>query len=160
LIHKLKVERAFRQYIGAVFEYLSSSETCLVRGWPDKRLVIREAFRIQELANRRTELRFEYLLKEHGAEDAIWSSFEKISRIWDRIHDGWQSIEEVALKKGSPAYDRLTAEIDKLQSALDPRALEGPFQDAQRDREYLDARGRMQDRIRELESELVTSSAR
>jgi hypothetical protein len=128
----MRVEQAFRQYIGAVFEYLRSSETCLVRGWPDKRMLIR---------------------------DAMWSAFGNITSIWGRIHDGWQSSEEVTLKKNNPAYDGLATEIDKLHSALDPKALDGPFRDAQRDKEYLDARDRMQDRVRELDSELATSSA-
>jgi hypothetical protein len=159
LSRKMTVERAFRQYIEAMFEYLSRSETRLVRGWPDKKEVIREALRILELANRRIELRFEYLLKGHDADDAIWSSFANIASLWRRLDDEWQSSEEVMLKKVSPAYVSLKAETDRLQASLDKSTLDGLFRDAQRDGEYLDALRHMQDRLRELDKELAAFSA-
>jgi hypothetical protein len=115
---------------------------------------------MQELANRRTELRFEYLLRELGREDAIWPSFQSVSNISDRLQDGWLSSEEVALKQENRVYDDLTAEIDDLQRLLDTGALDGAFRDAQQDREYLDARLAIQNRVRELDNELLTSATR
>jgi hypothetical protein len=132
----------------------------MVRGWPDKRDSVRTAFRMQELENRRTQLRFEQLLRDHGPEDPIWSSFESVSSVWDRLHSGWASSEEMACKRNDRAYDILTAEIDNHSSRVDPVALEGAFRDAQRDEDYLDARRAMQRRLRESDDQMITLGPR
>ena len=105
-------------------------------------------------------MRFEYLLREFGREDAIWLSFQSVSDVCERVHDRWLSREEAALKQDNRAYDDLTAEIDSLQHLLDTKALDGPFRDAQHDGEYLDARRAIQDRVRQLDNELLTSTRR
>jgi hypothetical protein len=151
------VKHVFRRYIEAVYLYLSRSEARLVRGWPDKRDDVRTAFRIQELINRRTELRFEYLLKEHDVRDVIWTSFRSVSSICDRIHDAWTRGEEVELRQSNAAYEKLIAEIETMQRMADPRALDGPFRDAQRDGDYLNARRAMQDVVHELDNALSHS---
>jgi hypothetical protein len=154
------VERGIRQYVQAVFQYLRSSEACLVKGWPDRKKTIRIAFRIQELANQIDELRFESLLAEHGSEDAIWASFQNVSSVWDRLREGWLSTEEAALRRDNRAYDVLAAEYEDLRRSLDIRALDGPLRDAQQDGEYRQALHAMQNRLRELDQELLASGTR
>jgi hypothetical protein len=69
-----------------------------------------------------------------------WKSLISLSAISKIIHTQWTDAEEATLTHDNAAYMRLSQEIDQYRHAVDPTANAGPYQDAQRDPEYVRAR--------------------
>ena len=80
----------------------------------------------------------EHLLAIIGG--SVMQSLATLSTIDTRLHAGWTDGEEERLLKSNVSYRELAQEIDHCRARLEPAALDGPFQDAQRDPEYLRAR--------------------
>jgi hypothetical protein len=136
-----RLRDVWSQYIESKRQFLIIAERCCVRGWPDQKLELRNAFRLQELYCEQEKLRLEHLIAARELDASMpWKSLVSVSAISKIIHTHWTDAEEAAFTHDNADYMRLSQEIDKYQHAVDPTANAGPYSDAQRDPEYVRAR--------------------
>jgi hypothetical protein len=147
----LRVIQIHREWLQAKDEMIAIAERCSMRGWPDRRLAIQNAFRLQILFNEREALRLEHLVGHEVLEIKTGTSLTSIS---ERLTKEWNSTEEAELNRSSARYREVLLEIDRCQIQLDPDALDGPFKDVQRDRQYQAARRDIQRKQRDFDQEL------
>jgi hypothetical protein len=145
------VAQAFREYGKAKREFLAIAEFCSVKGWPDRKAIVQNAFKLQILLNQREEMRLEYLLSLQAPEIAAYKSISETS---DRLVENWSEGDEGAIARTDSIYRGIVHEIEAHQAKLDSDALTGPFQAAQRDPEYLRARQDLQDKLQSLDHQL------
>ena len=147
------VAQSFREYIQAKYDFLAVAQACSVRGWPDRKAQVENAWRLQVLFSRREELRLEFLFKRRAHEIGI---FKSVSEISSRLAEHWSANDEAeADAVGTRSeYSDVLHEIEILQANLDSEVLAGPFQDVQRDPDYLFARSRLQDKLQLVEAKL------
>jgi len=145
------VAQAFREYGQSKREFFALAEICSVRGWPDRKAVVQNAFKLQILFNQREEMRLQFLLSRHAPEVARYKSVSEMS---NRLTEHWSEDDEAGIAATSSRYRDILHEIEAQQASLDSDALTGPFQHAQRDPEYLHARQALQDKLRYLDDQL------
>jgi hypothetical protein len=156
IAHKADVVlRAYRRYMESNREYNKVVERCSLKGWPDRKVALRNAFKLQALLYDQQELRLDHLTNAFDPKDAVWKSFTSVSAIFKRLNEDWSDAEEEALKRSSPSYTVLLTAIKECQSLMDPDALDGPFLAAQRDPEYRAAGAAHYDVLQELNDELA-----
>jgi hypothetical protein len=63
------VQDVFRRAVASKRAFLMVAERCAIKGWPDRKIALRNAFRLQELLGTREELRFEYLTGTYASEE-------------------------------------------------------------------------------------------
>ena len=141
------VRKAFREYWEFTKSLLTLAETLSTKEWPDRKLVLQNAFKLQRLYIDREPLRFEYLLGGAEPDIVFWSSF---SRIWDRLVKDWHENEEADLKKSNAIYGDLFRKIEDLQRALDTAALDEPFRWLSTNSIYCEARRVVAEKVQEL----------
>jgi hypothetical protein len=146
----------FQQYLTHQREFLRVAERCSIKGWPDRKPAILNAWRLQFLYNEWQSLRFEYLLRSGGFQQQAW---ESMSRISSRIVEDWSDVEERALSDSHRRYRAIKAEIAGCLAALDGEAIQEPFEAARRDPEYGAALLAVQDKLRALDAQLAGSSS-
>jgi hypothetical protein len=143
------------QYIQSKRQFLITAERCCVRGWPDKKAEIRNAFRLQELYCERERLRFEHLAAAPELNASVhWQSLNSLSAISKSIDTEWNDHQEAALRDSNPDYMSICEEIDKCGAVLRTDNT-GPFTDAQRDPEYARARQAAADAIAACDQRLA-----
>lgn len=148
------------RYIESKKHFLSIAERCCIRGWPDRKAEIRNAFRLQELFCDQEIMRFEHLV-------AIWrdpanttcKSLTSLSAISKEIQQEWTDPMEETLQQSRPAYKKLVQEIERYNAAMAPEALEGPFRDARRDPEYVSARDAAGEALAACDKQLEQSAS-
>jgi hypothetical protein len=136
-----RVQEVWSQYTESKRQFLIIAERCCVRGWPDRKLELRAAFRIQELYSELEKLRLEHLLATRELDNTVpWLSIDSLSAVSKIINTHWTAAEETALRQSNPDYMKLSQELDKSRTEMDPTGNAGPYKDAQRDPEYVRAR--------------------
>jgi hypothetical protein len=148
------VRDAFRQYLEALRGFQVVLERCSLKGWPDKKADLRTAFRIQELLYEQMAIRLNYLLTDGASEDATWNSCTSISKVQERLQEGWKDSDEETLSKSNGLYAAIQKEIDELRSILDSDGLTAPLKMARRDPEEIAAGHAISTRLRELDRQL------
>jgi hypothetical protein len=148
------VQEAFRQYLEALREFNVALERCSLKGWPDKKVVLRTAFRIQELISEQMALRLSHLLTRGASDDETWKSCTTISSVHKKLQEGWTVSDEEMLRQHDAAYYSVQREIEDLRVVLDSTGLDGPLTMAKRDPEYIAARHDIAKRLRELDRQL------
>ncbi|HEY8052929.1 MAG TPA: hypothetical protein VIE42_08985 [Steroidobacteraceae bacterium] len=129
-------------------------ERCAIKGWPDKKAALHRVFRIQELFCEREALRLNHLLCDSAYDHAVWKGYASISIVHDRLEGGWTNVEEQVLSSSDATYAAVQNEIENLNAANDPVALEGPFRMARRDPELIAATHNLENKVRELDVQL------
>jgi hypothetical protein len=119
-----------------------------LRGWPDRKGAITTAVRLQDLLVERQRLRFEHLTKNTDLDGSSWKS---LNEICSYIESAWGDSSESELRSMDQAYDGIAREIESLRSAMDSKALDGPFADLTRDKDYVAARHTAADSIKRLD---------
>lgn len=146
----------FHRYSEAQREFLRVAERCSLKGWPDRKAQIVNAWELQRLFNERQVLRFEYWLAANDSEEGSWVSVNSISR---RLLQDWGQLEERELIDSNPQYQVIIAEIARREAALDSDAIREPFDAARRDSEYAAALLSMQETLRQVDAQLATGRA-
>jgi hypothetical protein len=150
------LDELFHQYLTHQREFLTVAERCSIKGWPDRKPAMLNAWRLQFLYNEWQCLRFEYLLRSRGFQHPLWESMSSIS---SRIVEDWSEVEEQALSDSNLRYREIREEIAGCRAALDGEAIKEPFEAARRDPEYAAALLAVQDKLRELDAQLAGSSS-
>ena len=145
------VGRIFCEYGKSKREFITIAELCSVKGWPDRKVAIQKAFKLQILFDQRETMRFDHLLSRQAPEIAAYKSLSEIS---DRLTKQWNEGDEASIVGDSCTYRDVLHEIEICQASLDSDALDGPFKAAQRDSEYLRARQILQEKLHSLNSQL------
>src|SRR5579859_6342284 len=106
------------RYIDSKRHFLSIAERCSVRGWPDRKIAIRNAFRLQELFCDQEILRFEYLATTwRDPANITYKSLTSVSAISNAIHNEWTDAAEGALQQSNPAYRNLVQELEQCKAS-------------------------------------------
>ena len=95
------MREALRQYLEAQREFNVVLERCSLKGWPDKKAALRVTLRVQELFCEREALRLNHLLQDCARDNAAWESYTSISKVRERLEDGWNDDDEEALGTGT-----------------------------------------------------------
>jgi len=145
----------FRKYLRSKRTFLDVAERCSLKGWPDLKPQIVNAWELQRLFNEQETLRLEYWLSVGDPKKGSWTSVSSISR---RLLRDWDHIEERTLADSNVRYREIAAEIARRQAALDSDAIREPFDAARRDPEYAAALLSMQGTLRDLDAQLATGN--
>ena len=145
-------DEVFHQYLKHHREFLTVAQRCSIKGWPDRKPAILNAWRMQFLFNESESLRFEYLMRASSSEQKSWVSISSISR---RLVKDWSEVEEQALSDSNTRYKGIMKEIAGCKAALDTSAIKEPFDAARRDPEYAAALLAVQEKLRELDAQLA-----
>jgi hypothetical protein len=145
------IRSLLRQYIEAKSQFLATSERCLQKGWPDRKIAIRNAIRLKILQGDLELLRFDYVVRHQSVEPAACKS---LASIMDRLYKDWRDSEEVALKEENPNYRELMRELGTAEAERDPAALDGPLAAVRGDREYVAAANALRMRHHEFDEQL------
>ena len=154
-----RLREAWLQYIDSKRHFLSTAERCSVQGWPDRKMAIRNAFRLQELFCDQEILRFKYLATIwQDPANMTYKPLTSVSAISKAIHNEWTDATEAALQRSNPAYRKLVHEIEQCKASTIPGTLDGPFRDVQRDPEYISARQAAQEALAVCDQHLKPST--
>jgi hypothetical protein len=148
------VKAAFNDYLEALRGFQVVLERCSLKGWPDKRTDLRTAFRIQELLYEQMAMRLNYLLTDDASDDATWNSCTSISKVQERLQEGWKDSDEETLSKSNVPYAAIQKEIGASKGVLDSVGLTAPLRMARRDPEEIAAGHAISTRLRELDRQL------
>ena len=80
---------------------------------------------------------------------------QSLESIMDRLYKHWTDAEETALKQKDPNYGELVRQLEIADAARDPSALDGPFESARGDPEYLAAAEALRTKYYELDRQLA-----
>jgi hypothetical protein len=158
-----RLREVWLRYVDSKRHFLSVTERCSIRGWPDLKTAIRNAFRLQELFCDQEIMRFEHLATMWRDPASIaCNSLTSVSAISKAIQQEWTETAEGTLQQSNPAYKKLVHEIEQCTASTTPEALDGPFRDARRDPEYIGARHAVQKALaacdKQLEAALIGKS--
>ena len=67
------VEDVFHRYLEAQREMSLALQRCALKGWPDRRALIRNATHLQELFYERLSLRLKHLVLRSASDDMGWN---------------------------------------------------------------------------------------
>jgi len=146
------IRDAYLRYTEAKQDFFRVLERCALRGWPDRKVAIRNAVRLQELLSEQERLRLSYL-EACDSTDSVWQA-PTIAAVYKRLRDDWKADTETALLSGDAGYAALQQEIEQLQVKLDSEALTGPLEMAKRDEEFVAASRDLAHTTRALDGEL------
>lgn len=153
MIQRELIRDIFLEYLECKRKFFGIAEACSVKGWPDRKSAILNAYKLQFLFNEREALRLAYLIESGGFDDTAWVSVSKIS---ERLLQNWTDGDEKALLEQEVRYKAVAQEVSYTEAVLDKEALREPFDAAGRDPEYRAALGMVQQKIRELDARLAS----
>jgi hypothetical protein len=157
LVNRLcRLREIWLQYTDARRRFLIIAERCCLRGWPDRKLELRNAFRLQGLFCDMELLRLDHLIS-NGAFDGMIArnSLITLDAIASIIHKQWTHVEEATLRQDHSDYPSVRRQIEECATAVDPTANSGPYRDAQRDPEYVSARQAVADAVTACDKQLT-----
>jgi hypothetical protein len=125
----------FRDYTAAKREFLAITDRCYLKGWPDRKAAVQHSSNVRALIIEQESLRVEYLLSGVTVEAVVWKS---LAGILNRISKNWRDGDEGALEANSPTYRNITRQL-AAAGPIDRAALDGPFNGAKGDPEFLGA---------------------
>ena len=129
----MTAEEVLHQDINDYRDFLRVAERCALRGWPDRKKELRNAFRLQELLLEQQILRLECVA-------TTTADHSSISVILQAVREQWTDAQEQGLMRDNADYATLVHEIESCQRAMNPESIDGPLKDAQRDPDYIKAR--------------------
>jgi hypothetical protein len=133
------VEGIFLRYIDARIAFCFALQRCAIKGWPDRRALVTQSTRAQELFFAQLSARLNHLVRHAGSDDTQWNKYRTTNEVHERLWEYWSEQEKEALKLRDPAYGELQRAISELQAISDPDALTEPFKMAKRDPELIAA---------------------
>lgn len=153
VIKRELIRNIFLEYLECKRELFGIAEACSVKGWPDRKSAIRNAYKLQFLFTEREALRLAYLIESGGFDDTACVSVSKIS---ERLLQNWTDGDEKALLEQEARYKEIAQEVSYTEAILDKGALREPFDAAGHDPEYRAALRMIQQKIRELDARLAS----
>jgi hypothetical protein len=150
-MHSSKPPDLFREYLQAMREFLEVRRKCIIRGWPDRKEAIEVQSRLAYLNCDVQAWRLDYLWTHELLEPTVCRS---LASIFERLNKEWSAGEETTLKETDELYRATVANSDVARSRLDPPALEGPSEDLERDRDYLQALDVLRRKAHSLDEQL------
>jgi hypothetical protein len=130
-----------------------------LKGWPDRKGALQNAFRLQQLFCAQELRRAEYLAASLKMSDALRRP-TTIAVIEKMFREAWNDRHEKAMRQTDPSYGALADEIELCRAAFDRQAVEGPLRDAQRDPEWIAARKAAQEVLCEYDRQLGSDDGR
>ncbi len=149
----------FRRYTESKLELFSIAERCSLKGWPDRREALRNAFRLQQLFCEQELRRAEHIAAASRTSGGSPRLPTTLNVIDEMVHQSETDLEEKALRQADPRYEALAGEIEECRAASDRTATEGPLKAAQSDPEYQKARKAAQEMALECDR-LLNSGAK
>jgi hypothetical protein len=150
----------FGRYIESKLALFSIAERCSLKGWPDRKEVLQNAFRLQQLFCERELRRVERLAATLKMSDGLHRRPTTIKAVDAMVNESWTDLQETELRQVDPRYEALAAEIEKCRAASHGAATEGPLKAAQWDPEYQKARKAAQEVVLECDRLLKSSAER
>jgi hypothetical protein len=137
----------FRRYIGSKLELLTIAERCSLKGYPDRREALRNAFRLQQLYGEQELMRAEHIAVTLKTSDDSRRPPTTLKAVDAMVHENWTDAHEKALRQTDQRYKGLASAIEQCRAASIPGATEGPLKAAQWDPEYQQARKAAQETV-------------
>jgi hypothetical protein len=133
-------------------KFLDVYRTCIIRGWPDRKEPIDVQTDLAYLNFVVQGWRLDYLCERGLLQGTACRSLKSI---FERLNKGWSDADEAGLKEANQLYREAITKSDVARGRLDPRALEGPSDDLERDRDYLKALDRLRQKARSVDAQLL-----